>query len=744
MALYITLQVYVLPNELSILSFVLKIRYLTEHPQVLRFVCVLGDLSLGALASFVCLLAARHIGESISFRPFLTAFVLILAVVALLQPSLARAGAMWLTEVLKILLIVLALRFVSKLSWQDALSVWTFAYILLVIPKFFVDVSQVKKSSESSSQSSFFENLWHFEASVAKQKGDPTSNQPDVRNMRLLAEKGDAQAQYDLGLEFLANKPANGAHHEEASRQAFLWLTKSSEHNHAEAQLALGNMYFEGNGMPINPTEAARLYTLAAKAGNADAKAMMGWLHAHGRGVNWNAQKALQFYREAIEGGSPLGYGGLADLYLTGNGVPPDEQEGRMLYTKAAEAGSAAAKTKLGILTLISAQNAPPSGRATQYLYEAAKGNIPEAQYLFMWLKAEGIDGAPAPHTVRWWGQALQRGAQTGRAASQWYWALVQEKGLMGPSDVQEAWTWIAESAIKGYPDALHSKGDYLSYALAGKRDPAAALQAYQISAQVNPSAMQTLIHWYQNGIEVPRDLQKSQHYLAFLRLSASRGDPRASYCLGDLYRNGIVLPKSDTQALRLFEHAARNGVGQAHYQLAHMYAKGEGVNKDDKLAYRHYRKAADLFFAPSFFYIATRLAYGQGTAKDTEQAKTWIARIQRGAQRGDPAHQLNLARLAQQGFVGMRDEAQVFKLYQAAALRHLIEAERALAEMYRSGRGTPKNLIVAYCWFERATRSGDREAKRMRDVVWKEMTVAERTQAKRRSLNFSPMLEPK
>ena len=74
--------------------------------------------------------------------------------------------------------------------------------------------------------------------------------------MKEKAEKGDAQAQYALGLMYY-----NGEKVGKNYAEALKWIRRAAEENgHREAQFALGYMYHEGIGTPQNYSEAVRWF----------------------------------------------------------------------------------------------------------------------------------------------------------------------------------------------------------------------------------------------------------------------------------------------------------------------------------------------------------------------------------------------------------------------------------------------------------------------------------------------------
>lgn len=78
-----------------------------------------------------------------------------------------------------------------------------------------------------------------------------------------------------------------------------------AEQGHAFAQLALGVMYDQGQGVSQDATEAAKWYRLAADQGNADAQYHLGVMCRKGQGVSQDKSEAAKCYQMAAEQVSP-------------------------------------------------------------------------------------------------------------------------------------------------------------------------------------------------------------------------------------------------------------------------------------------------------------------------------------------------------------------------------------------------------------------------------------------------------
>lgn len=113
-----------------------------------------------------------------------------------------------------------------------------------------------------------------------------------------LAEKGQALAQYILGLMY-----ANGQGAPESYTEGLKWLQKAAEQGEAKAQFSVGVIYFKGLGMPANQAEAFKWYRRAADQGNATAQYNLGAMYAKGQTVPQDVVRAHMLYALAANNG---------------------------------------------------------------------------------------------------------------------------------------------------------------------------------------------------------------------------------------------------------------------------------------------------------------------------------------------------------------------------------------------------------------------------------------------------------
>jgi uncharacterized protein len=180
------------------------------------------------------------------------------------------------------------------------------------------------------------------DAVAAANRGD---NATALRLLRPLAERGDAAAQYCLGLMY-----ANGKGVSRDYAAAVTWYRKAADQDYDHAQVLLGAMYATGKGVPKSDLQAFRWYRKAADQGNARAQAMVGTAYEGGFGVPQDYAEAVRWYRQGADQGEAGAQSSLGQMYAQGLGTPQNYAEASKWLRRAAEQGEASAQFRLGAL----------------------------------------------------------------------------------------------------------------------------------------------------------------------------------------------------------------------------------------------------------------------------------------------------------------------------------------------------------------------------------------------------------
>ncbi len=159
------------------------------------------------------------------------------------------------------------------------------------------------------------------------------------------AEKGDATAQFNLGVNYFKGQGV-----EQDYVEAVKWFRKAAEQGNAQAQYNLGVSYANGQGVTKDEYEAVKWFRKAANQGRADAQSNLGFMYEKGRGVTQDEREAVKWYRKAAEQGDVSGQHNLGVMYRDGQGVEQDYAEAVKWFRKAVEQEYAAAQFNLGVM----------------------------------------------------------------------------------------------------------------------------------------------------------------------------------------------------------------------------------------------------------------------------------------------------------------------------------------------------------------------------------------------------------
>ena len=100
------------------------------------------------------------------------------------------------------------------------------------------------------------------------------------REFKTLAEQGDAEAQFNLGVMYHIGEGVTPDY-----AQAMQWYWLAAEQEHIAAQYNLGLMYANGQGVPQDYTEATNWYRRAAEQNDGISQSTLGIMYAKGYGV---------------------------------------------------------------------------------------------------------------------------------------------------------------------------------------------------------------------------------------------------------------------------------------------------------------------------------------------------------------------------------------------------------------------------------------------------------------------------
>ncbi len=177
----------------------------------------------------------------------------------------------------------------------------------------------------------------------AYKRGDhPTA----VKEWRSLAVIGNASAQYDLGLIYLAG----GDEIKQDYIKASYWFRKAGEQGLPRAQSMLGTLYEQGFGVATNYMMAASWYHRAAQQDDPLGQYRLGMLYRDGLGLSQDYAQAALWLKHAADRGLAPAQQNLGVLYYNGQGVPRRYKDALKWHRLAAEQGNINALITLGLM----------------------------------------------------------------------------------------------------------------------------------------------------------------------------------------------------------------------------------------------------------------------------------------------------------------------------------------------------------------------------------------------------------
>ena len=127
----------------------------------------------------------------------------------------------------------------------------------------------------------------------------PTGYQTETDKLQILAENGNAQAQYEL-----ANT------YSDYSSTGFDWYQKAANQDHPKAQTIIGKKYAYGNVVVRDDLKALEWFRKAANQGEAEAQNWLAVFYDSGRSIRINKTKAKEWYGKACDNGYQKGCDG--------------------------------------------------------------------------------------------------------------------------------------------------------------------------------------------------------------------------------------------------------------------------------------------------------------------------------------------------------------------------------------------------------------------------------------------------
>lgn len=544
---------------------------------------------------------------------------------------------------------------------------------------------------------------------------------PDIKGLEQLAKKKDTGAQLKLGEIYYYGDGVPVDY-----KKAEKWLKKAADNGVAEADYLLGLIYFDGLVGKPDIKKGLQFMTDASDAGNADAQFYLGRLYDLGTKVPQDFNKALSLYTSGAEGGSLEAQILLAEMYDKGLRVPMNKAKGIQMKELASANGATQYLNELGYTYLEGTNVNKNPEKALYYLLEADKAGDTSVQHSIglLYLNENQIKNEAEAIPM------LLKSASQGHFEDYY---LVGKIYLTGrgnvPSDYNKAFNNILLAYNNKYTEATPLLGLLYFYGIGTPADRIKAVGLFVSNPNDAISAYSYLlcqdldIQAARMKIVSSDDYAALSYYIKNNKLNspdinilkevtkrmAHSGDTYAEYSMGNLLRFNIGLDKSEeTTAEQLcniwYKKSADKMLPQAQDFLGDCYYEPIGISLNFDEAARYYAMAADQDYARAQRDLGLCYEKGTGVAKNLETA---LRLYRLAADKGFADAQCSLGLCYEEGTGVTKDYSTALRYYRMAADKGSPYGEHCLGDSYYLGYGVPQNYDEAYKYFKMAADKG-------------------------------------
>ncbi|XP_040998075.1 ERAD-associated E3 ubiquitin-protein ligase component HRD3A-like isoform X1 [Juglans microcarpa x Juglans regia] len=350
-----------------------------------------------------------------------------------------------------------------------------------------------------------------------------------VQILKLLAQKGNAEAMYTIGMFYYLGLRGLRPDH----AKAVSWFLKAVEKREPRSMEVLGEIYARGVGVERNYTKALELLTLASRKQIHSAYNGIGYLYVKGYGVDSkNYTKARECFKKAANKNDSSAQYNLGVMYLKGIGVEKNLWTAYEYFKQAANAAEPKAfyqlakmlQTGVGLkknlqeatrLYKVVAELGPWTSLSRWALQSYLKGDVGKAFLLYA--------------------RMAELGYEVAQSNAAWILYKYGKRSMcMGESKIcTDAERHRLENSLwwqafeQGNEHAAMLIGDAYYYGRGIERDYHRAATAYMLAKEkFNAQAMFNLGYMYERGQGLPIDLHLAKRYYD----QAIERDPNAKF----------------------------------------------------------------------------------------------------------------------------------------------------------------------------------------------------------------------
>ncbi len=296
------------------------------------------------------------------------------------------------------------------------------------------------------------------------------------------AAKGDAEAQYELGL---AYRDGHGAKAD--AKLALIWFELAATNGNAHAAVEAAKAHQDGRGAKSDMVQAGQWWYRAAVLGDIPAQDQWVDLVLSGKIVSVGGDHGLKWIAEKALDGDLKAAMILAEAYENGIGIAPNRSEAEGWYRLAALLhGNVEAEFRLGRMLL----SLPAGWRVPSEEEWSPKEADRKTDRPFgaVWLSTKPADSEDKAIQLRpgivEGGRLLEAAARRGHAEAQYALGMALVGGMELPLDMVAGVTWLEAAAAQGHTEAMMALAEYSAKGQGFfAKDPVRAYVMYDLAA---------------------------------------------------------------------------------------------------------------------------------------------------------------------------------------------------------------------------------------------------------------------
>lgn len=512
----------------------------------------------------------------------------------------------------------------------------------------------------------------------------PETNSPVIWQwLREEAEGGNVEACYLLGL--LYNIEEDFGIDPKASVP---WFKKASDGGHQEAMFTMAMFNYNGELVPTNKTESARLLSLVDSKALPIASEVLGRMMIVGDGVIKDISKGFSLLESAAMNGRAQAAAMIGRIYLAGEILPMDKRKAQEWLIKAGELGDARSMAKAGLM--VRQANDEGSMAHGQGMIFAALSNDTDAAY------SEIVSHVAEEVVSRL--EERNPGLKTNDSLR-----LRRLNGTLVQGTVQEVKSnGVAMATGSGVVTVGFIEMDVTSRT---RCDP---LFRELLARSVITEKVLGLMAGFEPS-ENMDSAQDAMETLKLLKSMAADGLAEAQTWLG----LALMEDRKTEEGIGWLKKSAEGGSSEGQYALGQAYFKGLGLPVDCKEAFRLFRLAADQGHAEAMLEAGRMLMAGDGCERNIADG---LGLVRRSADALESQAILFMGRYCYGDKRGMRDAAQAFAWFRLGAVLGMSESQYWLGRMYYEGKGVPVDYNRAIQWLTESAYQGYRPAANLLD----------------------------